>query len=136
MRGIILAGGSGTRLSPVTFAISKQLVPVYNKPLVYYPLSTLMLAGIRDILIISSPDDIGLYRRLFGNGSALGIHVEYAEQQEPRGLAEAFLIGADFIGNDPVALILGDNLFYGAGLGRHLGLDGDLHGGRRVLSDR
>ncbi len=129
MRGIILAGGTGSRLHPITQGISKQLVPVYDKPMIYYPLSTLIFAGIRDVLIITTPHDAPGFERLLGDGSQFGISISYAQQPSPDGLAQAFVIGADFIGDDKVALVLGDNIFYGPGLGSQLKKFSDVDGG-------
>lgn len=129
MKGIILAGGSGTRLHPLTSAMSKQMMPVYNKPMIYYPLSTLMLAGIRDILIISTPHDLPNFEKLFGDGSQLGLNLSYKVQEKPEGLAQAFTLGEEFIGNDKVALILGDNIFYGSSMGKLLQENSNPEGG-------
>jgi glucose-1-phosphate thymidylyltransferase len=140
MRGIILAGGSGTRLWPITKGISKQLMPIYDKPMIYYPLSTLMSAGIRDILIITTPDDRSQFERLLGDGASLGVNLSYAVQPSPDGLAQAFLIGEEFIGQEKVALVLGDNIFHGVGLGsnlrKHVDVDGALIFGYQVSNPR
>ena len=129
MRGIILAGGTGSRLWPITKAISKQLMPVFDKPMIYYPLSTLVMAGIRDVLIITTPEDQAAFQRLLGDGSQFGINLEYTVQPKPEGLAQAFVLGADFIGDDRVALVLGDNIFHGVGLGSQLRANAEIDGG-------
>lgn len=133
MKGIILAGGSGTRLYPLTIAISKQIIPVYDKPMIYYPMSVLMLAGIQEILIISTPRDIKGFKELFGDGGHLGLQISYAIQDEPRGLAEAFIIGEEFIGGEPVSLILGDNIFYGQSFGKFLKEAAEIQSGATIF---
>ncbi|WP_328346552.1 glucose-1-phosphate thymidylyltransferase RfbA [Micromonospora sp. NBC_00421] len=130
MRGILLAGGTGSRLWPLTRAVSKQLMPIFDKPMVYYPLSTLVMSGIREILVITTPEDQDQFQRLLGDGSQWGLRLEYVAQARPEGIAQAFVLGADFVGDDSVALVLGDNIFHGAGLGRQLADNGDLVGGR------
>ena len=129
MKGIILAGGTGSRLHPLTLSVSKQLMPVYDKPMIYYPLSTLMLSGVREVLIITTPEDIDGFKKLLGDGKQLGCRFEYAIQEKPEGLAQAFIIGESFIGKDDVVLILGDNIFYGSGLAQKLKANKDIQGG-------
>ena len=130
VRGILLAGGTGSRLWPITRAVSKQLMPVFDKPMIYYPLSTLVMSGVREVLVITTPEDQAQFQRLLGDGSQWGLRLEYVAQPRPEGIAQAFVLGADFIGDEPVALILGDNIFHGAGLGRQLAANTDLVGGR------
>ncbi|MFJ6197488.1 glucose-1-phosphate thymidylyltransferase RfbA [Micromonospora sp. NPDC092111] len=130
MRGILLAGGTGSRLWPITRAVSKQLMPIFDKPMVYYPLSTLVMSGVREILVITTPEDQSQFQRLLGDGSQWGLRLEYVVQARPEGIAQAFVLGAEFIGDDSVALVLGDNIFHGVGLGRQLAANGDLVGGR------